>query len=154
MQLRPATDDDLPFLLASFAGTRPLEVAALGGGTAADEFVAMQWEAKRRSARMLHRHVHEEIVVADGRAAGYVVWATDGRAELRLVDLVVGEALRNGGIGTAVVRDLLARADETGATVTLHVEPGNPAHRLYERLGFVNVADTDRLVRMERRPVS
>ncbi len=44
---------------------------------------------------------------------------------------------RNNGIGTAITTSMLRYADDLGLPVTLHVEPFNPALRLYERLGFV-----------------
>ncbi len=45
--------------------------------------------------------------------------------------------LQGTGIGTAVLRELLARADREGGTVRLNVLQGSPARRLYERFGFV-----------------
>lgn len=50
---------------------------------------------------------------------------------------------RGHGIGTAMLIELLARADAEGLDrVSLSVEADNPALRLYERLGFVpTVAD-------------
>ena len=48
------------------------------------------------------------------------------------------------GIGTAIIEALKAEAAETGATVELGVEKDNPnARRLYHRLGFVEIGETD-----------
>jgi ribosomal protein S18 acetylase RimI-like enzyme len=152
--LRESTDADRAFLLDVFAGTRRLEVEALGGGAVAREFVVGQWDAKRRSARSTHRDVIEQIIVADGCDAGYVVWAVDAPDSVYVIDLAVSEALRGTGVGSAAMADVLARADELGATVSLHVEHGNRARRLYERLGFVEVARDERVARMDRRPLS
>jgi GNAT superfamily N-acetyltransferase len=43
---------------------------------------------------------------------------------------------RGRGIGTQLLQHLLVRADERFARVSLSVTLGNPAARLYERLGF------------------
>ena len=55
------------------------------------------------------------------------------------------------GIGTALLTALLAMADARGCrAVTLSVEDGNAARRLYERSGFVRVGrngGSDTLVR-------
>jgi ribosomal protein S18 acetylase RimI-like enzyme len=48
------------------------------------------------------------------------------------------------GIGTAIIEDLKARAAAAGIAFDLGVEKDNPgAHRLYERLGFVQVGETE-----------
>jgi ribosomal protein S18 acetylase RimI-like enzyme len=58
---------------------------------------------------------------------------------LRDIELVAAE--RNRGIGTAVIRALLALAQAEGRSVELLVLKHNPAQRLYTRLGFRVVAD-------------
>jgi GNAT superfamily N-acetyltransferase len=45
--------------------------------------------------------------------------------------LIVG-----GGIGGAVLRELLEQCDRDGIVVRLNVLQGSPARRLYERHGF------------------
>jgi GNAT superfamily N-acetyltransferase len=48
------------------------------------------------------------------------------------------------GIGTGIIEDLKAQAAAVGIPVQLGVENDNPdARKLYERLGFVQVGDTD-----------
>ncbi|MFJ2745119.1 GNAT family N-acetyltransferase [Streptomyces sp. NPDC087440] len=44
--------------------------------------------------------------------------------------------LQGSGIGSAVLRELLERADRDGRPVRLNVLQGSPARRLYERFGF------------------
>jgi len=40
------------------------------------------------------------------------------------------------GIGTALIRELIDESKATGARINIHVEPDNPAKRLFARLGF------------------
>jgi ribosomal protein S18 acetylase RimI-like enzyme len=50
---------------------------------------------------------------------------------------------RGRGVGTALLRALIDRAEAAGfPALSLSVEEDNPAIRLYERLGFVPVAKT------------
>ncbi len=68
-------------------------------------------------------------------------------------ELTIGLAAeaRGRGVGTALLAALLAIADEPGCrAVSLSVEDGNAARRLYERAGFVRVGrngGSDTLVR-------
>ncbi|MEV1075195.1 GNAT family N-acetyltransferase [Micromonospora parva] len=62
-------------------------------------------------------------------------------AELRAVVLraehfYLAQRLQGGGIGAAVLRELLERCDRDGTPVRLNVLRGSPARRLYERHGF------------------
>lgn len=52
-----------------------------------------------------------------------------------LLFIAVDPALRNHGIGGQLIERMLTECD---GAVKLHVEPDNPARRLYERSGFEN----------------
>ena len=70
--------------------------------------------------------------------------------EIRIMDIALLPDWRNAGIGSRLLRSILAEADSAGAAVTLHVERWNPAKRLYDRLGFVDVSDDGLNVMMRR----
>jgi GNAT superfamily N-acetyltransferase len=56
------------------------------------------------------------------------------------VSIAVAEPYRGRGIGAALLRGLAEAARSAGfAALSLSVEDGNPARRLYERVGFVEV---------------
>lgn len=59
-----------------------------------------------------------------------------GAGEIRVMDIALIPGERGRGVGTALIREIMDEARQTGAKVTLHVEPNNPAQRLYARLGF------------------
>lgn len=75
--------------------------------------------------------------------------------ELYLDTLVVTPAARGQGVGAALLERCAAQARELGLPLTLLVEEGRPARRLYERSGFVAVGERElagqRYTRMERR---
>ena len=92
------------------------------------------------------------LVLVEGAPVGRVWTARLADDELRLVDISLRTAHRGAGLGAALLRDLIARADAEGRRLVLHVARDNPAQRLYERLGL-NVTAEDALnLRMERPP--
>jgi ribosomal protein S18 acetylase RimI-like enzyme len=56
--------------------------------------------------------------------------------EICLMEVSLLSAWRGQGIGSALLRELLDEARASATAVTLHVEPFNPARKLYERFGF------------------
>ncbi|MCB0820468.1 MAG: GNAT family N-acetyltransferase [Bacteroidetes bacterium] len=52
-----------------------------------------------------------------------------------LVYIAVDEALRGHGLGKKLMQTAI---DNTIGNIALHVEPENPAKKLYEKLGFTN----------------
>ena len=61
--------------------------------------------------------------------------------EIRLIDIALLPSHRGRGIGSELTGGLLAEADRADLPLRLHVEADNPARRLYQRLGFREVAD-------------
>lgn len=111
----------------------------------------MQFDAQRRHYSAHYRHAAHDLVLVDGEPAGRMYVARD-EDEILLVDVALLPEYRGRGLGSALLTALLAEADEAGKTVSLHVEHRNPARRLYERLGFVTVADDGMYLRLERKP--
>jgi GNAT superfamily N-acetyltransferase len=60
--------------------------------------------------------------------------------------------LQGRGLGSAVLRELLAWADASGAGVRLIVLQGSPARRLYERHGFTVESEDDPVDVLMARP--
>jgi predicted GNAT family acetyltransferase len=56
------------------------------------------------------------------------------------------------GIGTGLVRQLQSEAAAAGKPLRIHVERFNPALRLYQRLGFREIADRGVYLFMEWSP--
>lgn len=63
--------------------------------------------------------------------------------ELYLGNLLILPAFQNRGVGTAVLQDLLNKSSLLNLSIKLQVLKQNPAKRLYERLGFMTVEETD-----------
>lgn len=135
--LRALRDDDAAFLRSVYASTRMDELAPLGwSDVQIDAFIDMQNEAQRRDYWRHYDTSRFQIITCQGKDAGrlYVERRTD---ELRIVDIALLPEWRGRGIGAHLIGRLFDEADQAGLAVRIHVEHGNPAQRLYQRLGFV-----------------
>jgi ribosomal protein S18 acetylase RimI-like enzyme len=74
-------------------------------------------------------------------------------ASITLVDITIAPELRGQGIGTRLLNELLAEAAGKQIPVLLKVTEGNPARRLYERLGFERLGSEGLHEQMEWRPI-
>ena len=137
--LRPVKSGDRDFLLHLYGTTREEELALVpwtDGEKAA--FVRMQFDAQAASYGDTYPDGEFLVVLLDGDPAGRLYL---GRlpGELRLIEIALLPEHRGRGIGTALIAAIVSRAEQDGVDVGLHVEPWNPAKRLYERLGFETV---------------
>ncbi|MFH8840838.1 GNAT family N-acetyltransferase [Streptomyces sp. NPDC017868] len=96
---------------------------------------------------------HTSVIEVDGALAGCVTVRPyeDGEG-LYLEHFYLDPATQGRGLGTAVLRELLARADEASLPVRLVVLQGSAARRLYEREGFAWESEDPVDVLMVRNP--
>jgi ribosomal protein S18 acetylase RimI-like enzyme len=137
LALRASAAADHDFLLALFAETRAAELALIHG---TDEqrraFVEMQFRAQDADFRARCPDASFDVVLLDGERVGRLY--VDRRADaVHVLDITIASAWRGRGIGTELIARLQAEAAASGRSVTLYAENGGPAHRWYERLGFV-----------------
>ena len=139
--LRPITVEDEPFLYRVYADTREDELSPLGWDeTEKDSFLRMQFNAQHGFYQEQFPAADFDIILAGDQPIGrlYVDRRDD---EIRVVDIALLLEHRNAGIGSMLLNGLLAEASAEGKLVRIHVERFNPALRLYERLGFIQVGD-------------
>jgi ribosomal protein S18 acetylase RimI-like enzyme len=150
--LRPVEADDREFLYRVYASTRTEELAVVPWDQAQkDAFLRAQFDAQDRWYRENYTQATYEVIVVDGEPAGRL-YLHGGETEIRIVDVALLPEHRGNGIGTSLLRDLLAEADAAGKRVTIHVERFNRALRLYERLGFSVAEDKGAYLFLERPP--
>mgnify|MGYP006275961387 CR=1 FL=1 len=141
LMVRPETPGDLDFLERLYATTRADELALAGWNRAQQAaFIHQQFTAQHAHYRKHFPDAGFWLLELDGGRAGrlYLHPRSD---EIRLIDIALLPEWRGRGIGGALLRRLLERAGAAGLPVRLHVEPDNPAARLYGRLGFCGVED-------------
>ncbi len=85
--------------------------------------------------RMRHRFADIRIVMLDGAAVGMVKAYREADAWI-LHQIQILPSHQGSGLGRRVVEAVIATARTSGLPVRLSVLDGNPARRLYERLGF------------------
>ena len=94
---------------------------------------------------------HTSIILADDAFAGCVTLRPAENGQW-LEHFYLEPGVQGRGLGSAVLRALLERADADGVPVRLNVLQGSAARRLYERHGFT-VEDQDPIdVYMVRQP--
>ena len=149
--LRPESAEDEPLLLELYAATRADEMAATGwnSGTCA-AFVRMQFRAQREGYRNAFPRAAFSMILADARPIGRLV-VNRVEEEIRLIDIALLASHQGQGIGTQLLRQLCAEAASGSKAVRLHTLPHSRARRLYERLGFHPVGETDVYQQMEWR---
>ena len=142
VSLRPATEDDYDFLWWLHGATMRDYVAAIWGW---DEALQVQYFQERFDpARM-------EIVECAGEAVGYI--SVERReASIFLGAIEIAPGYQGQGIGTGLIRDLQGEAERRSVPLKLQVLQGNPARRLYERLGFAPTGETETHIMMSWLP--
>jgi ribosomal protein S18 acetylase RimI-like enzyme len=152
--LRPLAAHDEAFLHDLYASTRADELAPLGWSPAQQRaFTQMQYQAQRRSYLAQFPAAEHCIIQRAGADVGRLIVDRCGDM-IRLIDISLLPEHRNVGLGSGLLRALQAEAVRAGKPVGLHVDEGNRARRLYERLGFVVTAESDFYLGMTWRPVA
>jgi len=135
---RPATEADVPFLLELRRQTMSAHQLASGLVPSKEE----------RERRVLYSFENARIVLSGGEPVGLLKVRRDGLT-WELVQIQLSPSLHGKGVGTALLRALVAEARAAGASLRLSVHRANPARRLYERLGFVVVEERANFYDME-----
>ena len=150
--LRPAEDADQPFFYELFCESRRPEFAALGlPASALEPLLAMQFRARNAGYAAQFPHA-QSLVVHCGSLPVGALMVDSGAETIHLVDLAVSHAMQGRGLGTRIVAELVEEARAKAVPLRLSVRFGNPALRLYERLGFVRAGGDGINIAMEIRP--
>jgi ribosomal protein S18 acetylase RimI-like enzyme len=152
ISLRPIRPDDAAFLYEVYASTRTEELAVVEWDEAHKAaLLHMQFTAQHQFYQERYTQTALLIMLRDAVPVGWLSVAR-WQDEIRMVDIALLPPYRNAGIGTAILRDILAEAALAHKPVRIHVEKCNPALRLYERLGFAPIADKGVYLFMEWSP--
>jgi len=150
VSLREAEPEDKPFLGRLYFDTRRQEVESWGWPQQQQEFfLKMQFEAQFRSYSLNYPEARDRIVLAGELPAGRLLAGREGGA-MRLIDIALLGEFRNLGIGGELIRRLIVKCREESIALRLQVLRGNPALRLYNRLGFIETGADPVYIQMER----
>ena len=134
--LRRCAPGDAELVAAIYASTREEEMRLVPWSDAQKKaFTDWQSRMQERHYALHYPNAELLLVAMEGTAVGRF-YVDVSCTEVRLMDVTLLPAQRNRGIGTHLMHALLDFADAHSRLASLHVEPFNPARRLYERLGF------------------
>jgi ribosomal protein S18 acetylase RimI-like enzyme len=145
--LRPALPADADFEHLLYASTRD-DLRPLGPEVF-DGLVGMHFRAQSMSVRLEHPQAEHKIVMVQEAPVGRLIIDASGN-HIEVIDVALLPEYRNYGLGTSVLRSVLAQADRLGRAIRLNIEKQSRAVRLYERLGFVICGDIGMYFAMSR----
>lgn len=102
---------------------------------------------EERSRRVLVRYECAEIILRGTQMVGLLKVARDA-LEWQLIQIQLIPELQGRGIGTQMIGRLASEAEQAGACLRLSVLKGSPARRLYQRLGFIVVKESEHALEM------
>ncbi len=151
-RLRPVAGEDRAFLVDLYGSVREPELAHVPWDDATRRaFVEHQYAAQDAHYRENYPGASLDVIEVEGEPAGRL-YVHRGPSDIRIMDIALAPAFRGRGIGTRLLRDLVAEAHASGRKLSIHVEMNNPARTLYERLGFRPAGEHGVYVLLERSP--
>lgn len=139
--LRPATEADFGFLMQLRAETMTQYLEQNGLST----------DLASHAQRIRYRFEFANIVQVDETPVGLFKYYFDDD-HYTISQIQIMRSHGGLGLGTRLIKELLARAAEENKLVTLSVLRSNPAKNLYERLGFQVVGVDEHEYFMEKKP--
>jgi ribosomal protein S18 acetylase RimI-like enzyme len=143
ISFRPALDADRPFIEAVYCSTQRWLIEELFGWRGDD--------VERAKFAEFYDEQSTSVIVVDGRDAGWLT-ILRGAGHVELEHLYLQPSAQGRGVGTAIIRNLIAEAEARSEAVRLSTARINPARRLYERLGFTVVDEDQYKVYMTKEP--
>jgi ribosomal protein S18 acetylase RimI-like enzyme len=139
-QLRPVRTDDFHFVWSLYRDlTKPLTVELLG-----------RWNetGQKHLVELALTHLGTFIIAKDELNIRWVQIVESPDA-IYLGHLYLATLSQNGGIGTAILRELAEKASREDKSLTLDVMKNNRSRSLYERLGFRVIGQSEHKLKMQ-----
>ncbi|MGH2553134.1 MAG: GNAT family N-acetyltransferase [Chitinophagaceae bacterium] len=150
IELRPVEEKDQAFMEKVYRSTREKELEITGWTELQKQaFVFMQYSAQLSEYKEKFPGAAFQLIVYKKKPAGrFYTWQGDN--EIRLIDITLLPQFRGRGIGTFLLQDLINQSNRILKKISLHVEPSNPALKLYQQMGFIHIKNNGRHYYMER----
>ena len=134
---RRVTSEDERFLLGVYESTRQDELALTNWDDAQrDAFVRMQFDAQQTHYRKYYPEGEHLIISVDDIPVGRL-YVANLKEKSEILDITILPQHRSAGIGTPIIKELMAQAALLAKPLQIYVESFNRSLRLFERLGFV-----------------
>lgn len=141
LERRPATDADIPFLLALRRETMQAHLVA-GGLDCSDA---------QHLERLMQHFDCAEVVCSPDEPVG-LLKIRRAPPDWEILQFQLSPRLQGQGAGRLLLEQVIIEASGAGAGLKLGVLKANPAQRLYERLGFKIVGEDAHEYCMALRP--
>ncbi len=149
ISFRPITPEDEPFLYELYASTRLEELTLLNWGQdQQDVFLQNQFNAQQNHYQSLLPQANFDLVLLNAEPIGRL-YQRKSEEELHIIDIALLPLYRGKGIGSTLLKGVLAEAAALSRPVRLYVIKTNPAIGLYKRFGFYQTDDTGTHFKME-----
>jgi ribosomal protein S18 acetylase RimI-like enzyme len=152
VSFRPMRPDDAACLYEVYASTRTEELAVVDWDEAQKAALLHRQCAAQHQFYQEHYTKTDFLIILRNTMPVGRLYVARWQDEIRIADIALLPPSRNVGIGSAILRDLLAEAAVAHKPVRIHVEQCNPAVRFYERLGFAPIEDKGVYLFMEWSP--
>lgn len=145
IKLRPFSEKDLAFLKGVYFSAREEELQQVGDWTNEMKvsFLTQQFEAQHEY--YLKNYVGAEFFVIEkgSEKIGRLYYNEGFDGTIRIIDIALLPKSQKKGFGTIILKGIFERAKEIQQNVTIHVESFNPAMKLYQKLGFKKISETN-----------
>ncbi|MBC3873667.1 GNAT family N-acetyltransferase [Undibacterium flavidum] len=139
LRLRAITADDMPHLRTMYADSRAKEMQLFPfTPEQSAQFLQMQFNAQHQHYQTHYPDATYDLIVLDDEAIGRL-YVERGQQEILIIDILILATHCQRGIGSYLLSKLIDEAKAAQKCLTAHVELDNPARRLYQRLGFIEV---------------
>lgn len=132
MNRRAATKEDVPFLLVLRQHTMDAYLVEAGVPTTTTEHLA----------RVRYRFDCAEILMDEDTSVGLLKMTRDA-SQWKIIQLQLLPELQGRGLGSKLLAQVKQEAQTAQASLVLSVLKTNPARRLYERMGFIVVGESE-----------
>jgi GNAT superfamily N-acetyltransferase len=147
--LRAEDARDEPFVIGLYRSTREAEMAMAGWDEEQKrQFIRHQFKAQQQHYRQAISGCSFDVIEREGVPVGRL-YVEERVSQLHVVDITLSPSERGKGIGSVILRGLIAEAAAVGKGVGIFVERFNPVLSLYRRLGFVHLSDHGLYFEME-----
>ena len=142
ISFKDVEEKDQEFIEKVYRSTREEELSLTGWPEDQKKrFIIMQSIAQLVDYKRNYKGASYRIILYKNVHAGRLyLWETNG--EIWIIDISLLPEFRGKGIGRKILTEIIESSRKKNKTVALHVAFGNPARKLYERLGFENVSVT------------
>lgn len=142
---REQTESDVPFASDLFIQHRWSEMLLIPAITDEQRHSLLNQQAKLQQKYYKEKYPASEILIIEhlGNRIGRLHIDRHTNSNWHIIDICLLPSLCGQGIGTIIFNILIKQADQAGSPCSLYVRKDNPAKRLYQRLGFRILPNTD-----------